>query len=136
MLVDIYPPDLHRAGLEAALRDLIAPLGPRGIDASLQVEGELELTPDVEMLLFRSAQEALRNVAAHSEATHVDVRVTVANGFASLVVEDNGRGFEGDAEAGHLGLRLLADLVRDAKGRLDLRSAPGKGTCVEVEAPL
>jgi two-component system NarL family sensor kinase len=136
MLVDIYPPDLHRTGLEAALRDLIAPLGARGIDADVDVPPDLELTPEVEMLLFRVAQEALRNAAAHSRASRVDVRVSTADGVVSLSVEDDGRGFEGDVEEGHLGLRLVADLVRDASGRLDVHSEPGRGTRIEVEAPL
>jgi signal transduction histidine kinase len=136
MLVDIYPPDLHRTGLEAALRDLIAPLGARGIDADVDVPPDLEPTPEVEMLLFRVAQEALRNAAAHSRATRVDVRVSKADGVVSLSVEDDGRGFEGDVEEGHLGLRLVADLVRDASGRLDVHSEPGRGTRIEVEAPL
>jgi two-component system, NarL family, sensor kinase len=60
LLVDIYPPDLHRTGLEAALRDLVAPLAPRGIEADLQVPERLELTQATETLIYRSAQEALR----------------------------------------------------------------------------
>jgi signal transduction histidine kinase len=66
----------------------------------------------------------------------VDVRVSKADGVVSLSVEDDGRGFEGDVEEGHLGLRLVADLVRDASGRLDVHSEPGRGTRIEVEAPL
>jgi signal transduction histidine kinase len=136
LLVDIYPPDLHRTGLEAALRDLIAPLGPRGIDARLEVDPDLQLPPAVETLLYRSAQEALRNVVAHSGGRHVVVRVEVANGFGRLTVEDDGSGFEGEPGEGHLGLRLLGDLARDAGGRLELTSQPGEGTRLSVEAPL
>jgi signal transduction histidine kinase len=138
LLVDIYPPDLHRTGLEAALRDLVAPLGPRGIQGTLDVDEGLQLPPAVEMLFFRCAQEALRNTAVHSRASRVDVRVMVCeSGQARLTVEDDGVGFDGDGPAeGHFGLRVLGDLAREAGGRLELESTPGEGTRLCVEAPL
>jgi two-component system, NarL family, sensor kinase len=135
LLVDIYPPDLHRTGLEAALRDLVAPLAPRGITATVDLPPDLVLPPVVETLFYRCAQEALRNVAAHSRAGHVDVRVELEADLARLTVEDDGRGFGGGVEEGHMGLKLLADLAREAGGRLELVSAPGEGTRVCVEAP-
>jgi signal transduction histidine kinase len=104
----------------------------------LDLPGDLELPPEVEALFFRSAQEAVRNVLAHAEAARVDVRVRARGGRAVLEVEDDGRGFDVavHAEEGHLGLRLLDDLARDAGGRLEVHSEPGRGTCVRVEAPL
>ena len=135
LLVDIYPPDLHRTGLEAALRDLVAPLAPRGSRRSVDVPPALTLPPAVETLLYRCAQEALRNVAAHSRAQHVDVRIELDAEFARLTVEDDGRGFDGGVEEGHMGLQLLTDLAREAGGRLEVASSPGDGTRVCVEAP-
>ncbi len=135
LLVDIYPPDLHRSGLEAALRDLVAPLGPRGIDVHLDVPADPQLSPAIETMLYRSAQEALRNVARHSRASRVDVRLEVHDGRVCLTVEDDGRGFDGAADEGHLGLRLLADLAAEVGGRLELETEAGQGTRVLVEAP-
>jgi signal transduction histidine kinase len=71
----------------------------------------------------------------------VDVQVTRAGALAKLVVADDGRGFSSESlsrrrEEGHLGLTLLADLAAEAGGRLDLDSAPGRGTRVEMEVPL
>ncbi|MFL5968364.1 MAG: sensor histidine kinase [Gaiellaceae bacterium] len=136
LLVDIYPPDLHRTGLGPVLHDLVAPLAPRGIDAAVDVPDDLQLRPELETLLYRCAQEALRNVAKHSEATHVDVMVEVDDGLARLVVKDDGRGFDGRVDEGHLGWRLLADLAAEAGGRLKLESQPARGTRVCIEAPL
>jgi two-component system NarL family sensor kinase len=136
LLVDIYPPDLHRTGLEAALRDLVAPLAPRGITADLEWPAGLDLPPALETLFYRCAQEALRNVARHSNATQVKIRVELDGGLARLCVMDNGRGFDRDVEEGHLGLRLLADLAGEAGGRLELESTPTRGTSVCIEAPL
>ena len=68
LLVEIYPPELHRQGLEAALGDLLAPCTSRGLKTSLRVEPEGDLPAAVQALFFRAAQEALRNVVKHADA--------------------------------------------------------------------
>jgi len=141
LLVDIYPPDLHRAGLAAALSDLVAPLEARGVRARVDLPPGLRLEPDAEALMFRTAQEALRNVMAHSEAQRVDVSVILENSHAGLTIADDGRGFTPDVaqaarDDGHLGLRVLADMAQDAGGRLDIDSEPGRGTRVSLEVPV
>ena len=141
LLVNIYPPDLHRAGLAAALSDLVAPLESRGVQARVDLPPGLRLEPDAEALMFRTAQEALRNVMAHSDANHVDVSVILENSHAGLTIADDGRGFSPDVaeaarEDGHLGLRVLADMAQDAGGRLDIDSEPGRGTRVSLEVPV
>jgi signal transduction histidine kinase len=137
LLVDIYPPDLHRTGLKAALRDLVAPLAPRGIEARLDVPDTLELAPAAETLFYRSAQEALRNVVRHASARNVDLRVERDDGLARLIVSDDGRGFDPERIADdHLGLQLLADLAREAGGefKVDSGSAEGTRVCIEIPA--
>ena len=137
LLVEIYPPDLHRAGLAAALSDVAAGLDARGIQVVLEVPDDLALPTPVETLFFRVAQEALRNVVAHSGANRVEVRVNGGAAMARLSVEDNGKGFVPEVArqaSGHFGLRVLSDLARDAGGRLAIDSAPGRGTTVSVEA--
>jgi two-component system NarL family sensor kinase len=141
LLVDIYPPDLHRAGLAAALSDLVAPLESRGFQARVDLPPGLRLEPDAEALMFRTAQEALRNVMAHSDAHRVDVSVILENSHAGLTIADDGRGFTPDVaqaarDDGHLGLRVLADMAHDAGGRLDIDSQPGRGTRVSLEVPV
>ena len=135
LLVEIYPPELHRAGLPAALADLLTASEARGLETSLDVDPELELGREAEELFFRVAQEAIRNVIKHAGATHVGVTIGRTNGRVQLLVEDDGRGFDpqhlnGDA---HFGLRMLADLVRDADGELEIDSTPGTGSRVSVE---
>jgi signal transduction histidine kinase len=141
LLVDIYPPDLHRAGLAAALSDLVAPLESRGVQARVDLPPGLRLEPDAEALMFRTAQEALRNVMAHSDAHRVDVSVILENSHAGLTIADDGRGFTPDVaqaarDDGHLGLRVLADMAHDAGGKLDIDSQPGRGTRVCLEVPV
>ncbi len=137
LLVEIYPPDLHREGLRAALADIIARVGSNGVSAELEVADDLELSPQAEALLFRGAREALRNVVAHAGASHVWVRIGRDDGIARLEVRDDGRGFADDeARDGHFGLRGLGDLAADAGGRLEVESTLGEGTTVIVEVPV
>jgi two-component system, NarL family, sensor kinase len=147
LFVDIYPDDLHEQGLEVALRDLLDPFTVRGIATSLDMAPNVRLQAPTERLLFRVAREALRNVAAHAYADSVTVRVAIEGGRSGreprcvvMEVADDGRGFEVSSVSasadGHLGLRLLADLVRDGGGSLQVSSAAGSGTTVRAELPL
>jgi two-component system NarL family sensor kinase len=141
LLVEIYPASLHQAGLEAALRDVLAPLDRQGLQTGLAVDRDLGLSETTEAQVFRAAQEALRNVLVHADARRVDVGVTREDGVAKLVVSDDGRGFSADSlsqrrEEGHLGLTLLADLAAEAGGSLNVDSAPGRGTRIEMRVPL
>jgi len=140
LLIDIYPPDLHTAGLEVALSDLLAAFPARGVRAHLECCSGLELPPAMEALLFRTTQEALRNVLTHAEAASVRVSVTHQDNAVTLEVEDDGGGFSpGAAErpaAGHMGLRVLADLAADAGGALEVESEPGRGTRLRLVVPV
>lgn len=139
VLVGIHPPRLRRSGLRAVLDDLVAPLSSEGMDVRLHVDGEGPLSRHSEELLFRGAQEALRNVAKHAGASVVEVDVRRRNGVAVLSVCDDGRGFDSSADspggAGHLGLRLLGDLADERGARLSVESRAGEGTRVILEVP-
>jgi two-component system, NarL family, sensor kinase len=135
LLVEIYPPELHRQGLEHALRDLLAPCTRKGLDTNLDLDGVDDLPPEVEALFFRSTQEALRNVLKHAAARRVDVSVTRENGRAMLTIHDDGRGFDPSSRPeGHFGLRVLRDLARERGGDVRIESTPGSGTTIRVEA--
>jgi signal transduction histidine kinase len=137
LLVEIYPPELQREGLEAALADLVAPCSARGLETELDVDAG-QLPPEIEAIFFRATQEALRNVVKHADARRVVVQVGRQDGVATLRVEDDGTGFDpaGRADGAHFGLRLLGDIVQETGGELVVDSAPGRGTTVRVEVPL
>ncbi len=141
LLVDIYPPNLVEEGLPSALAELASGLEHAGIAVDLDTDGADVLPPVTSGLLFRTAQEVLRNVSEHSGAGHVEITVAANGSSARLTVDDDGRGFDSDelgvrASGGHFGLRALSDLLVDAGGRLVVRSAPGAGTRVEAEVPI
>ncbi|MGH2820511.1 MAG: sensor histidine kinase, partial [Actinomycetota bacterium] len=141
LLVDIYPPNLHSAGLEAALADLAAPMTAPGREVKVVVPPDLHLSPAIESLLFRTAQEALRNVDAHSRARRVTVEASRKDGRVTLSVKDDGDGFsvhdlERRRQNGHLGLLLMGDLAADAGGELEIDSNVGAGTRLRLEVPV
>jgi signal transduction histidine kinase len=138
LLVDIYPPRLHSEGLIAALSDLLSTVTAAGVEASLDADPHLRLPPSVEAVLFRVAQESLRNVVEHAKAESVHVKVLTSADQAVLEVRDDGRGIDSSPTDGeeHFGLRMLEDLARDNGGRLELDTVAGRGTTVRLEIPL
>lgn len=141
LIVEIYPPNLHEEGLENALTDLVAPLEVRGMRTRVVAAAGVEpMADESRALLYRTAQEAVRNITKHANATQVEVRLSRRGALAVLEIEDDGRGFAARQVAdrppdGHVGLRVLADLVAETGGRVVLSSAPGAGTLVTVEVP-
>lgn len=141
LLVDIYPPNLAEEGLVPALAELAGGLERTGVRVNLDLPDTDHLAPVTAGVLFRAAQETLRNVSTHSGAKQVDIKLSEEDGMVRLVIDDDGRGFDGDLLAassggGHFGLRALSDLVSGAHGRLVVRSAPAAGTRIEVEVPI
>jgi two-component system NarL family sensor kinase len=139
LLVEIHPPNLRATGLEAALADVVAPLSADDVETTLEV-ADKALPEDVELLFYRAAGEAIRNVRRHAGATHVSVRVSTDDGVARLQVVDDGAGFttaerERSRAEGHVGLTLLEDLAARMGGRLDVKASPGAGTAFVLEVP-
>jgi signal transduction histidine kinase len=141
-LVEIYPPDLADAGLAAALADLVQDSSGGDLTVSLHTDGLTnQLNGPASALLYRAAREGLRNVQRHADASAASVTAGQRKGTAWVEVADNGVGFDPrtiDTRAadGHLGLRGLSDLVRDAGGRVAITSSPGAGATLRVEVPI
>jgi signal transduction histidine kinase len=139
LVVDIYPPNLSEEGIVSALTDLLARAETRGLRTELDAAAlDRQLPAAAAGLVYRAAQEALRNVVNHADASEVRVRLATEEGRAVLEVDDDGRGFDQRAEApaGHVGLKALSGLVADAGASLAVRSTPQKGTSVRLEVPL
>jgi two-component system NarL family sensor kinase len=137
LLVELYPPNLRSAGLANALTDLGAKVSARGIGLTTEIEDDGSLSDADQAVFYRFAQEALRNVVAHSGARHATLRITVAAGGCELAIEDDGVGLDPDTwkarrEEGHLGLAVLQDLARDAGASLEIRRGDAGGTTVTL----
>jgi two-component system NarL family sensor kinase len=138
LLAEIHPPELHPEGLRAALDDLIAPAEGAGIQASVSIDGEESATDATAALVWRVAQEAVRNAIRHSGATTLAVTVRGDGAKLALDVVDDGSGFDPDqvVDPDRYGLRGLRSLVRDVGGELEVLSAPGEGTTVRMEVKI
>ncbi len=142
LLVEIYPPNLHEEGLRAALGDLASTIANRDIAVHRTLDPSLDaVSPQAASLLYRVAQEALRNVVAHAAAASVTMAGGIERDVAHLQIDDDGRGFapstlEARGRQGHLGLRALSGLIADAGGSLTVTSEVGRGTQVRVELPM
>ena len=141
LIVDIYPPDFDEVSFDSAMTDLLSRGSDRGLRVDLAIELDDPLPDSAARLLYRSAQEGLRNTLDHAQASSVRLSVTQRDGAAILDLVDDGRGFDAEEATksratDHFGLVALRGLVTDAGGRLDVRSAPGAGTTLHVEVPL
>jgi signal transduction histidine kinase len=132
----IYLEDL---GLVAALGMLVREAGAAPPEISLTLDGEeRRLPPEVELALYRIAQEGLNNALHHAQAHHIQLALAFAPAQVTLSVRDDGQGFRttGDPNAfarqGHfglLGMRERADLV---EAKLEIESSLGVGTSLTV----
>ena len=140
---DLRPSTLDDLGLLPTLEGLAATLTETdGISAQLLVAGEpRRLPPEVELALFRIAQEALTNVKKHAEASQATITVEFTDSTVKMIVQDNGKGFalttpaEDLTASGHLGLIGMHERARLLGGTLALESFPNRGTKVAVTVP-
>jgi signal transduction histidine kinase len=141
---DLRPAILDDLGLEAALAWYgEMRLGPLGVVMELENEDSMvRLGPDVEMMVFRVAQEALTNIVRHSGADKVCVSLHPRQGVLVLEIADNGCGFDvdnldwEDPARPAYGLRGMRERTEMLGGTLAITSARGKGTAVRVEIPI
>jgi two-component system, NarL family, sensor kinase len=142
LLVEIYPANARSAGLAAALQQVVGAGGESDdVQVELAADPDVTLDPEGEELVYRTAQEALRNVRAHAQAQSAHVSLRREDASAVLLVTDDGIGFDSDTVAqrrdeNHFGLELLADRARRLGGGLATASSPGAGTSVRLELPL
>jgi signal transduction histidine kinase len=143
---------------QAAVRDVVrglrsAKLGPGGLESSLRLVaqrlesagaprfsfavGQVSGTDAAELLCYQLAREAMSNAAKHAKASEITVEAQEMGGCLEVTVTDDGVGFDPsdvDSES-HFGLSLIAERVKAASGRVDIRSALGRGTTVRASIP-
>ena len=136
LVFELRPVVLEEEGLENALDARVKALGARWrIKTEFQVEGEIELDPAVELELYRIAQEALNNVIKHARASHVHIELKNQAGQYSLMIQDDGIGFDPvfAAQGGGLGLHNIRDRTKEIGGKFMLETSPGQGTIVKIQ---
>jgi signal transduction histidine kinase/ligand-binding sensor domain-containing protein len=139
----LRPPLLDEAGLVPALgHHLEALAGRAGVRIDFDPSGGASVPPELNVTVFRLVQEAVNNALRHANATAIRVSLSETENELSLVVEDDGVGFDPGAVAErtrrgeHLGLLGMTERARSAGGRIELDSRPGGGSRIEVRLPL
>ena len=147
---ELFPPVLQELGLEAALKWLAHQFNERtGVACHVKIEGDREgdddqMAPDVRAMAYQSVRELLANVQKHAEADRIDISLNCAEGLQTIIVEDNGKGFEVDREEDRtprlrvdegFGLFSIRERLRSIGGRMLVDSRPGHGCRVFLSFP-
>jgi signal transduction histidine kinase len=94
------------------------------------------LSLEIEQTLYRIAQEALANVARHSAANHVDLRLGDEGSAVTMSIADDGCGFDPRGEHAGMGLASMRERAEALNGELVIESEPGRGTHISVTLPV
>lgn len=141
LLLELRPAGLSETNLGDLLRQLAETVtGRTGIPITLKLQGDPELPKNVQVALYRIAQEALNNIEKHSVASHaslilicMDTGLDIKFDQVTLHVEDDGCGFNLDNISNdHLGLAIMQERAQAIGATLNIKSKPGAGTQVKV----
>ncbi|HWQ83703.1 MAG TPA: sensor histidine kinase, partial [Anaerolineales bacterium] len=135
LIFELRPESLESEGLVIALTKQAAALKAR---YQLNVVTEFCPEPDISLLaketLFRISQEATHNTVKHAGATKIHLSLTEQDHLLSLVIRDDGRGFNSGGDfPGHLGLRSMRERMERIGGSLNITTSPGKGTTITAQ---
>jgi signal transduction histidine kinase len=132
LLLEMRPVSLAQSSLDDLLRHLAAATEARmRVRVRLSLNDAPPISPDVSIALYRIAQEAMNNVVRHSRARHVWLTLSCAGGIVTLVVGDDGRGFDpGPAGPDQFGLQFMRERAEAVAATLSITSASRRGTVV------
>ena len=138
LAVELRPKALDDFGLVPALERLVENFGGQtGVQVDFVEQlGPERLPEEVETALYRITQEALTNVIKHAQAQRVSIVLTKREGSVTVLIEDDGKGFERSRDGGGLGLLGMNERLALIDGRLTVESQDGAGTTIAAEVPL
>lgn len=143
-IFELRPMMLDDLGLSPTLKKSIDDFEQKtGIACNLTITGsDQRLPPHTEVTTFRAIQHLLTNVKKHAQATHIQVLLTIEDGRASVVVEDDGSGFDAaevmkaSQQRKTIGLSSMKEQIEMLGGQLNIDSSFGKGTRVDFWLPV
>jgi len=135
---NLLPTALLRSGLSTAVRDFLDKVPHQsGLRMELEVFGlDDRLDATLEAVLFRVIQELVQNIIKHARATDVTLQLVQSPLDLTVVVEDNGVGFDPAATSTGMGLRNVQTRVAYLGGQVHFDAVPGRGTTVSLDVPL
>ena len=122
----LMPEELLKKGLVSALHDFAISVP----NAQFQAIGNICLDKDKELVLYRCAYELVNNALKHANASKINIQLMQDNKEVTLTVGDDGKGIADGAEG--MGLQNIRERIEPYKGRLDIVTANGKGTDINI----
>ena len=137
LIQEIYPMALNEKGLAITLREYIFEWENRnGVMINLVIKNARRMELETEQAVYRMIQEALANVARHSQSDKVDVSLVYNAEYVTVTVEDNGQGFDVKHKSGGMGLRIIEECAESIGVKAWIESEQGIGTKVVITMPL
>ncbi len=140
----LYPPILYKIGLGTALEWLVEDMRNKH-KLNIEIEHNLPdnaLSKPIREFMFQSAKELVYNIVKHAESKNVSIRVEKGKNSLTMTVKDAGKGFDpatvqiGSKEAKGFGLFSITERARYLQGKMEIDSAPGKGSKFEITIPI
>jgi PAS domain S-box-containing protein len=134
LLLELRPATLTQTRLSDLIKQLCeAFIGRSRLPIKLSIEGDCQLPPEVQIAVYRIAQESLNNVFKYARATQVDVNLNTSENKVRFETCDNGIGFDmTTVKPTSLGMRIMRERAEAIGANFQVTSQPGAGTCVEV----
>jgi PAS domain S-box-containing protein len=134
LLLELRPATLTQTRLSDLIKQLCeAFIGRSRLPIKLSIEGDCQLPPEVQIAIYRIAQESLNNVFKYARATQVDVNLFISETVVHFETCDNGIGFDtATVKPTSLGMRIMRERADAIGADFQVTSQPGAGTCVEV----
>ena len=137
LIQELRPVALGGEGLVPALKQYAEDWSRQNlIEVNIHVQGEQTLHLNIEQTVFRIIQEALSNIARHSEAGHVDIKLVYEKQKIACTITDNGSGFDQDSKHTGFGLRSIKERAQLMGGTLTIKSRPDQGTIINFVIPI
>ncbi|WP_027094695.1 sensor histidine kinase [Cohnella thermotolerans] len=138
LLLHLRPVHLEGKKLSQAIPELVEEMRAKvAMEITLDMDEDLQLGKGVENHLFRMVQEAMSNTLRHAKATRMDIALQKRGETVRLAIKDNGVGFDVLAKKQtSYGLVSMEERVNELGGSLNVASAPGKGTRIEIRVPI
>ena len=144
LITELRPAALDELGVAAAIEALARQSSDRfGVEIDVDVDlaperdgAPTRLPPEIEATIYRLVQEATNNAIKHAEPGRISVTVSRGDASVEVIIADDGKGFDPEEAERSFGLIGMHERVALAGGRLEIDSAPGRGTHVRAELPL
>lgn len=135
----LVPPSLGDIGLKEAIQEMINNLKySQKLDIRLRTSGlsKMAMPRNMKLMIYRIVQEQLNNILKHSQASEAEIRITVARDVLTMVITDNGVGFDTRKRGRGIGLMNITSRAEVHHGVVEVISSPGNGCTIKITIPV